>query len=91
MKERFKLVEVKIVDGKPDSNGDCKQYGIILVKTGITKVEVFVPLKKAAQLKQYLEGNETVEIDITFELETRANQSGKNYFSVSATEFEIVG
>lgn len=91
MKEKFRLVEAKIVDGKEDANGVIKQYGIIVVKTGITKVEVFVPVKKSAQLKQYLETNGTADIEITFELETRANQSGKNYFAVSATEFDIVG
>ena len=92
MKEKFKLVEAKIVDGKADGNGDSKQYGILVVKSGLAKVELFAPVKKVAQLKTYLSDNDGVaEIEVTFELELRSTQAGKQFFAAVATEFEIVG
>ncbi len=92
MKEKFKLVEAKIIDGKADSNGDIKQFGILVVKSGLAKVELFAPVKKVAQLKTYLSDNDGVaEIEVTFELELRSTQAGKQFFAAVATEFEIVG
>lgn len=81
MKERFELVDAKIVDGKDD-----KQYGIFVVKSGLSKVEIFAPLKTVSSLKGFV----GEKMDITFELEIRASQTGKSYFAAVAKEFEIV-
>lgn len=82
MKERFELVDAKIVDGKDD-----KQYGIFVVKSGLSKVEVFAPVKKVAGFKEFIGS----KIEITFELEIRSSQSGKQFFAAVPQDFEIVG
>lgn len=83
MKERFKLVEAKVVDSK---DGD-KQFGILVVKSGLAKVEVFAPVKKVISFKEFVDS----DIEITFGLELRSSANGKQFFAAVPQEFEIVG